>query len=188
MAQLHRQDAARAPGFGLINTASLMPLERQRRLLEAAGCDFVFDVSSGSTAGGRVNDLLGRLGAGSQLFIVGIEAFNRGLPEALRILAGLAETGVEIRLVEPERTHAIEPTDSAISALRAVSAFALAERSRTTTVGGRPAGGTALSKVQLKFARQLYDAGESLRTIGLICRASPDTVWAAIDNGRTDRR
>ena len=173
---------------GLLHPSAPLSVRLQRSALADAGCEMAFEITSGVEGSRRVNDLLQRLGPGSRLFVTGMEAFNRPLPETLRIAAGLLDAGVEICVVDRIGGHSLTPGPATAQALRAVAAFAAGEKSRATSAGGRPAKGESLSKVQAQFARKLYEAGESPRTIGLICRVSPDAVMEAVGSLATRTR
>lgn len=166
--------------IGLVHPSAPLSVGLQREALTEAGCQMAFEVMPGSDGTRRVNDLLQRLGAGSRIFVTGLEAFNRPLAETLRAVAGLLESGVEICVVDRRGGLTLSPGPATAQALRVAAAFASQDRSRSTSAGGRPARAGGLSKVQIQFARKLFEAGESPRTIGLICKASPDAVMAAI--------
>ena len=166
--------------IGLVHPAAPLSVGLQRTALSDAGCEMAFEVVGGVEGSRRVSDLLQRLGPGSRLFVTGLEAFNRPLAETLRVVAGLLDAGVEICVVDRLGGQTLAPGQPTAQALRAVAAFASNERARATSSGGRPSKGETLSKIQTQFARKLHQAGESPRTIGLICRVSPDAVAAAL--------
>lgn len=170
--------------LGLVNAAAPLSVKLQRRALEDAGCEMTFEVTGGAGSDKRIGDLLQRMGPGSRLMLTGLAALNRSVAECLRLAANLLEAGVEICIVDPLGGQTLTPGSAAAQAMRAAASFAGQARAQATSTNGRPSTGEVLSPVQVRFARKLYDAGESARTIGQICRASPNAVMAAVSRGR----
>lgn len=179
-----RKSGKQALLIGLVHPSAPLSVRLQAAALTDAGCEMVLEVAAGAEGSRSVSDLLQRLGPGSRIFLTGLEAINRPLPETLRVLAGLLDAGVEVCIVDQRGGQTLSPQPTTAQALRAVAMFASNERSRSTSAGGRPPKSQNLSKIQVQFARRLHASGESPRTIGLICRASPEAVLAAL--GETD--
>lgn len=170
--------------IGLVNPAAPLSVELQRRALADAGCEMAFEVTGGAGSDKRIGDLLQRMGAGSRLMLTGLAALNRSVAECLRLAASLLEAGVEICIVDPQGGQTLAPGFGAAQAMRIASSFAGQAKAQSTSTNGRPSTGEVLSPVQRRFARKLYQAGESVRTISQICRASPNAVIAVVDRER----
>lgn len=173
-----------AKALGLVNAAAPLSVKLQRRALEDAGCEMTFEVTGGAGSDKRIGDLLQRMAPGSRLMVTGLGALNRSVSECLRLTANLLESGVEICIVDPLGGQTITPGSAAAQAMRAAASFAGQARAQATSTNGRPSTGEVLSPIQVRFARKLYEAGESPRTIGQICRVSPNAVLAAVTRGR----
>lgn len=170
--------------LGLVNAAAPLSLEQQRRTLMDAGCGYAFEVPEAAGSDKKVGDLLRRLGPGSRLVLTGLGALNRSIAECLWLAANLLEAGVEICIVDQHSARTLAPGHGVAHAMRMAAAFAGQAKARSSTASGRPSTGEVLSPIQVRFARKLYAAGESPRTIGQICRASPRAVMAAIERER----
>lgn len=177
----HAASSAGARHIGLVHLGSEASVAQQERLLAEAGCEAFWRVTDDARGRQQLDQLIGDATTGSRLSVTGLEAFGRSLPEVLRLLRGLIETGVTVSIVDDERTSTLAPSEPVAEALRVLSSFASHHREAEEPNGSRRRPRTAtLSEIQIKYARRLFSEGEPLRTIGLILRVAPDDVWKAI--------
>lgn len=165
---------------GLIHLGLALSEAQQERQLAAAGADTFWRIADDARGRQQLDQLVAGLGVGATLHVTGLDAFGRSLPELLRLVRGLMETGVTIKVVEAEATSVITPIEPVAEAMRAIVAFASSSRQAIEPAHSRRPRTASLSEVQIKYARRLFSEGEPLRTIGLIMRVAPDDVWQAI--------
>ena len=169
-----------ARSIGLIHLGAALSEGQQERQLASAGAGAFWRISHDARGRQQLDQLVAGLGAGATVHVTGLDAFGRSLPELLRLVRGLLETGVTIKVVEAENTSVISPLEPVAEAMRTLVAFASSHRQAADTGHARRPRTATLSEVQVKYARRLFSDGEPLRTIGLIMRVAPDDVWKAI--------
>lgn len=165
---------------GLIQLGLPLSEGQQERLLAAAGADTFCRIGDDARGRQQLDQLVSDLRAGATLHVTGLDAFGRSLPEVLRLVRGLLEMGVTIKVVEDEETSIIAPIEPVTQAMRILVAFASSNRQGLEPAHVRRPRTASLSEVQIKYARRLFSEGEPLRIIGLIMRVAPDDVWKAI--------
>lgn len=168
--------------YGIVRTWDDQPsVTVQRRLLEQAGAEMLFEPDPTNGAGRRhLLALLQSLRAGDEVLVCRLEALELTTGQLAVLLRRFYEAGVTLRIVGAARIETVAPAGPLPRALalladheaRRPSDVAVRRRARTTA--------TLLTLHQLRFARDLHRRGRSLREIGLIFRLSPAEMAEAL--------
>lgn len=164
--------------YGVVrSSADLPPPSVQRRLVVAAGCDFVLEEGDESVATHRsLLGLLFGLQRGDEVVVHGLECLDATTGELAHLIRRFFEAGVTLKIVGGSRVETLAPTDAIP---RALALLADHETRRPHRAAGRrrPRSAEApLTQHQLKFARDMHRRGYSMRAIGLLFRLAPNEV------------
>lgn len=163
--------------YGVVRgVPGLPPPEEQRRLVERAGCDLIFEEQAWSRTGqDALMQQVGRLGSGDHLVVHSPDVFQLTTGGLALMLRALMEAGVFLRMV------ARGPADTLTPPLSMPKVLLLLTEHEVRRPSGSPARRwrahrPQLTTYQLRYARQLQRRGESLRSIGLLFGLTPVEV------------
>jgi DNA invertase Pin-like site-specific DNA recombinase len=172
--------------YGIVReVAGLPPPAQQRRLLQAAGCDVIYQEAAPTPdAQRRIARLLGGLKVGDAVLAYSLDAFQRTTGELAQLIRTLLELGVTLHILgEDQVVDALPPAPPVHRLLTLLADHEMRRPSRPPpgSSSSRNAGSRKpLSKFQIEYARKLHREGASLRMISLLFQVSPNEVWQVL--------
>jgi DNA invertase Pin-like site-specific DNA recombinase len=181
-------------GYARVSTDE-QTVAQQRRALEAAGCQRIFQdegISGSATRRPGLDAALAAVGEGDVLVVWKLDRLGRSLPHLIEIVTGLGERGVAFRSL----TEQIDTTTAGgrlvfhvMGALADFERDLISERTRAgmdaakargARVGRKP----SLTSGQLQHIRRLREQGETLGSLARSFGVSRTTVWRHLASHR----
>lgn len=163
--------------YGLVRESpELPPTGVQRRMVEAAACEVVHEARSTRPDQNSLKTLLAQLGAGDELVVHSLDAFQLTTGELALMLRRLFELRVGVHVVQPSGAlERLTPSGGIPKLLHMLADHEVRRPSRTPWKRSR-ANLKTLSVHQISYARSLLKKGDSLRSVGLLFQLTPNEL------------
>ena len=164
--------------YGVIRSSPRLPaIEDQRRAVEDAGCQAVFEERAhASTGQSRLLPLLERLKAGDEVVVHSLDSFDASIGDLVRMMRGFCDVGVSLHILGTDAVEVLEPQRPIPRALALLADYEERHPTRSPTRRRARSVEPLLTPHQLKFARDLQRRGYGMREIGLLFRLSPSEI------------
>lgn len=175
--------------YGVIRSSPQLPtLEDQRRVVEGAGCQAVFEERAHASVGqSRLLPLLERLKTGDEVVVHNLDAFDASIGDLVRMMRGFCDVGVSLRILEADTLEVLEPLRPTPRVLALLADYEERHPTRSPTRRRARAVEPLLTPHQLKFARDMQRRGYGMREIGLLFRLSPNEITILMSTGERGR-
>jgi len=181
-------------GYARVSTED-QNLDLQRRALNAAGCDRLFEdqISGASTKRPGLDDVLAKCGDGDVLVVWKLDRLGRSLPHLIEVIQELGTKGCGFQSLSEN----IDTTTAGgrlvfhlMGALAEFERALIGERTKAGLAAARMRGvrigrKRAMSAEQIRHARALLEAGERPTDIARTMQVGRSTLYRALDANKS---
>jgi DNA invertase Pin-like site-specific DNA recombinase len=181
-------------GYARVSTED-QNLDLQRRALNAAGCDRLFEdqMSGASTKRPGLDDVLAKCGDGDVLVVWKLDRLGRSLPHLIEVIQELGTKGCGFQSLSEN----IDTTTAGgrlvfhlMGALAEFERALIGERTKAGLAAARMRGvrigrKRAMSAEQIRHARALLEAGERPTDIARTMQVGRSTLYRALDANKS---